>query len=137
MKVMMDFMKTMFSLPVPIMLWLGLLTMINIVVPLFFIRTLEGIVTIAAFIAAAITMIMLFHAKGFVRLLGLGQIYWVPLVIWFWTRLELAPPSSLFRYWMWSVIILNTISIAIDTVDIVRYIKGERGYRLREGEDPM
>ncbi len=126
MKAMMDFMKTMFSLPVHVRLWLGLLMMINMAVPLAFITTPEGIVTILAAIAGVITMTMLFQAKGFVRLMGLGHIYWVPLVIWFWTRLELAPPGSLFRYWMWSIIILNTISIVIDTLDIVRYIKGER-----------
>lgn len=126
MKAMMDLMKTMFSLPVPIRLWLGLLMMINMAVALFFITTPEGIVTILAAIAGVITMTMLFQAKGFVRLMGLGHIYWVPLVIWFWTRLELAPPGSLFRYWMWSIIVLNTISIVIDTIDIVRYIYGER-----------
>jgi hypothetical protein len=126
MKAMMDLMKTMFSLPVPTRLWLGLLMMINMAVPLFFITTLEGIMTIAAAIAGVITMTILFQAKGFVRLMGLGHIYWVPLVIWFWARLELASPGSLFRYWMWSIIVLNTISIVIDTIDIVRYIKGER-----------
>ena len=126
MKAMIAFMKTMFSLPMPARIWLGLLTMMNMALPLIFITTPEGIATLAAALAGVITMTLLFQAKGFVRLMGLGHIYWVPLVIWFWMRLELAPPDSLFFYWMWSIILLNTISLVIDTSDIVRYIKGER-----------
>ena len=126
MNTMIAFMKTMFSLPVPSRIWLGLLMMINMAVPLVFIKTPEGIMTILAAMAGVITMTMLYKAKGFVRLMGLGHVYWVPLVIWFWMRLELAPSGSLFYYWMWSIIVLNTISIVIDTIDIVRYIKGER-----------
>ena len=95
-------------------------------VPLAFIKTPEGIVTILAAMAGVITMTMLYQAKGFVRLMGLGHVYWVPLVIWFWMRLELAPSGSLFYYWMWSIIVLNSISLVIDTIDIVRYINGER-----------
>jgi hypothetical protein len=73
MKAMMDFMKTMFSLPVHIRLWLGLLMMINMAVPIAFITTPEGFVTILAAIAGVITMTMLFQGKGFVRLMGLGH----------------------------------------------------------------
>ncbi len=126
MKAMMDLMKTMFSLPVPVRIWLAILMILNMAVPLVFIATPEGMATIASAMAGVITMTWLYQAKGFVRLMGIGHIYWVPLVLWFLTRLELAEPGSLFFYWMLSIIVLNTISLVIDTMDIFRYVKGER-----------
>lgn len=88
MKAMIDFMKTMFSLPMPIRLWLGLLMTLNIVLPLIFISTPEGKLTLAAAMAGAMTMSMIFQKQGFVRLLGIGHVYWIPLVMWLLSRLE-------------------------------------------------
>ncbi len=126
MKAMMNFMRTLFSLPMPIRIWLGLLMFLNMVVPLFYIRTPEGIATLAAAMAGAVTMTIINERLGFVRLMGIGHIYWIPQVIWFWFRLDLASPGSLFQYWMWSIIVLNSVSILIDLIDIIKYIQGER-----------
>ena len=131
MKAMMNFMRTMFSLPMPIRIWLGLLMFLNMVVPLFYIKTLEGIATLAAAMAGAVTMTIINERLGFIRLMGIGHITWLPLVIWFWFRLDLADPDSLFLYWMWSIIILNTVSIIIDAIDIIKYIQGERAPYVR------
>ena len=119
-------MKTLFSLPVPIGLWLGLLMFLNMVVPLFYIRTPEGIAALAAAMAGAVTMTIINERLGFVRLMGIGHIYWIPLVVFFWWRIDSAQSGSLFHYWMWSIIVLNSVSILIDSVDIRKYIKGDR-----------
>ena len=54
MKAMMNFMRTMFSLPMPIGIWLGLLMFFNMAVPLLYLRTPEGIATLAAAMAGAV-----------------------------------------------------------------------------------
>lgn len=131
MKAMIGFMKTMFSLPAPIRLWLGLLMALNMFVPFLFITTPEAQWTVVAAIAGAMTMAKIFQARGFVRLIGIGHIYWVPLVIWFAMRLDAAPSGGLFRYWMLSIIVLNSISIVIDVIDVLRYIKGDRAPFVR------
>ena len=59
-------------------------------------------------------------------LLGIGHIVWVPMVAWLWTRLEVAPASSLFGYWLLATIILVSLSLLIDAVDVIRYLRGER-----------
>ena len=79
-----------------------------------------------AAIVGAVTMTIVHQAKGFVRLLGIGHIYWVPPVLWFWFRMDLATSGGLFWYWMWSIIVLNTLSILVDAIDIIRYLKGDR-----------
>ncbi len=60
------------------------------------------------------------------RLLGIGHVVWVPMVPWLWTRLGVAPASSLFRYWLLATIVLVSLSLLIDAVDVIRYLRGER-----------
>jgi hypothetical protein len=49
------------------------------------------------------------------------------MVPWLVTRLDNTSFESFFGYWMASVIGLNTLSLIIDGIDVLRYIKGERG----------
>ncbi len=74
----------------------------------------------------ALLQIAIFSAKGFVRLLGIGHVVWVPMVAWLWTRLEGVPAGSLFRYWLLATIVLVSLSVLIDAIDVIRYLRGER-----------
>ena len=74
----------------------------------------------------ALLQIAIFTAKGFVRLLGIGHLVWVPMVAWLGTRLEVAPASSGFRYWLLATIVLVSLSLLVDAVDVIRYLRGER-----------
>jgi uncharacterized membrane protein len=71
-------------------------------------------------------MTAIFGAKGFVRLLGIGHIAWVPMIPWLWTRLDFTSFGSFFGYWLIAVIVLDSLSLIFDAVDILRYIRGER-----------
>ncbi len=106
--------------------WIMLLMMVNMVIPLFYLGTLEGKVVLGAFVFGALLQGGIFSAKGFVRLLGIGHIAWVPMVAWLWTRLDVGPASSLFRYWLLATIVLVSLSLLIDAVDVIRYLRGER-----------
>ncbi len=126
MKSMMKFMKTMLIMPIHWQVWLGVLILANMVVPFFFIHTLEAQVVVATFIVGLVIMSVIFSVKGFVRLLGIGHIGWLLLVFWLWTRLDHAPADSIFGYWLMAVVVLNSLSLIIDTIDVFRYVKGER-----------
>lgn len=130
MKVMMDFNKTLLLMPKPWLVWLALLVAANLVVPLFYITTREGQVVVVAILVGAVIQMVIFGAKGFVRLLGLGHILWVPMVPWLWTRLDQDSSGSIFGYWLLAVIVLDSLSLMIDVVDVIRYIKGERAPQL-------
>ncbi len=131
MSIMIEFMKTMFVNGKGLAAWISLLLAANLVGPLLFINTLEGQVVLAALVAGAFTQTMLFAAKGFVRLLGIGHVFWVPLIPWLWSRLDELPPSGPFGYWVAAVMILNSISLLVDAADVVRYIRGDRTPHLR------
>ncbi len=126
MKAMFYFLRTMLTFPKPWVGWIMLLMMVNMVIPLFYLGTLEGKVVLGAFVFGALLQGGIFSAKGFVRLLGIGHIAWVPMVAWLWTRLDVAPASSLLRYWLLATIVLVSLSLLIDAVDVIRYARGER-----------
>ncbi len=126
MKFFIRFNKALMSMPMPWPLWLGLLVMANLLAPIYFFEALEAWVVLATFLAGAAIMMALFAAKGFVRLLGLGHILWIPMVPWLWTRLDLLEPGGLMAYWIGAVVALNGISLIIDAIDVVRYVTGDR-----------
>jgi hypothetical protein len=126
MKVMIEFTKTMLLLPKPWLGWMGLLVAVNMVIPLYYIHTREAKVVLIAAMFGLMIMTAIFGAKGFVRLLGIGHIAWVPMIPWLWTRLDFTSFGSFFGYWLIAVIVLDSLSLIFDAVDILRYIRGER-----------
>lgn len=126
MKAMMNFTKAMMSMPIHWQVWLGALVAANIVVPVYFIHTLEAQVILPTAIVGLVIMSIIFSEKGFVRLMGIGHIGWFPMVFWLWTRLDHAPADSTLSCWIMTVIVLNSLSLLIDTVDVLRYVHSER-----------
>ena len=145
---MLGFFKAVFSMPGPIVVWVMFLFSVNLIPALIFIETLEARVVLGGLVAGAILQTWIFSKKGFVRLLGLGHVLWLPMVVWLgyrtlflclrshrrpWKslclrshrqresrhRVPLADPGSLFAY-------VNSLSLAIDTIDVIRYVRGNR-----------
>ena len=126
MNAMMGFTKGLMSLPMPWPQWLGLLFVVNIGGSIYFFEALEGKVVLVVFLAGAVFMMAIFARMGFVRLLGIGHILWVPMIPWLWSRLDQVGPSDPLGYWITAVMILDGISVIIDVIDVFRYLRGER-----------
>lgn len=86
-----------------------------------------ALVTLIATIAMSLTTYWIFLQLGFVRLLGLGHLpFWIPLAYYFYQQIKRQDmPTWPHRILM---IALATISISLifDTIDVARYILGER-----------
>ena len=107
-------------------LWNIALAAVNIT-SLYFIDTTEARVVLGVMVISIIHMTEIYRRLGFVRLMGTGHILWVPMVPWLWMRLDQTPPlDSTFKYWLMIVIVMNTLSLVLDGVDVSRYIKGDR-----------
>ena len=120
------FNKGVMRMPVQWQLWQMLLVVANLIVPILFLDRLESQMVLVAIVVAAGLMTLLTALTGFTRLLGLGHIPWVPLVYFLWTRLDQIPADDLFGLWLRILMVLNCLSLAIDTVDTIRYVAGER-----------
>lgn len=110
----------------PWSIWLGVLMLVNMMGPLFFLDTAEGQATLAVFMASAMLMMGLFAALGWVRLLGAGHFLWLGLVPWLWLRLDSIEPATALYYGVVVVIAMNSASLAIDIVTSVQWLLGAR-----------
>ncbi len=120
------FNKGIMSMPMYWQLWLMLLVTFNLNIPLFFLNRLETQVVVGALVASMILMTVLTAISGFTRLLGLGHIFWIPLLYFLWMRLEQNPADDFFGLWLRVLMIINAASLIIDVIDVGRYIAGDR-----------
>lgn len=112
--------------PVPVRLWLVLLVFANMAMPLFFINSLESQVVLVGFFLSFTLMIALTSRFGFTRILGLGHIFWVPMLVFLWPRLSQLPANNVLGIWIRVLMGLNIVSLVFDTIDVIRYFSGDR-----------
>jgi hypothetical protein len=115
----------------PWRLWVGLLAFLNLIAPLAFLDRPDAQWTLAAIAVAGVCMVALAQLQGFTRLLGLGHIWWVPLIWYLIDRGALSDPGlnrEWFVLWRDAVVAANALSLVIDTVDVVRFLTGRSRY---------
>ena len=126
MKAFIKFNKGMMRMPFHWQLWLLLLVAVNAIIPLFLVNRLEAQVVLGTMVANMMLMTLLTGLTGFSRLLGLGHFPWLLLLYFLWTRLDQIPADDFFGIWIRVLMVLNVLSLAIDSVDVARYVAGER-----------
>ncbi len=126
MKAFIKFNKGVLKMPVLWQIWLAVLVATNLVVPMFFLQRLEAQVVLGTFLASFALMTFLTGRYGFTRILGLGHILWVPMLAFLVARLGDIPDNDAFGIWIRAVIVLNSLSLVIDAIDVIRYIAGDR-----------
>lgn len=110
--------------PLWVRLWLVLLGGGNIAGAFLYWETPEAKV-VPACLPVAMTIMAALTAKfGFSRILGVGHFVWFPLIAWIVMRLPHPDPGV--DLWLRIVVGLNAISLAIDVVDLRRWLRGER-----------
>ncbi len=120
------FNKGVLKMPVLWQVWLAALVATNLVVPMFFLQRLEAWVVLGTFLASLALMTFLTGRFGFTRIVGLGHILWVPMLAFSVVRLGDLPGNYAFGVWIQALIVLNSVSLVIDAVDVIRYIAGDR-----------
>ena len=115
------------KMPPGVKVWLLALIAANIIVPAFFISTREAQIVILTMLGSMMLMTALTAWGSFTRLLGLGHILWIPLLVYLWRSLQGYPINTGMVLWLRVLMVLNTMSLGIDTVDVVRYLRGDRG----------
>jgi hypothetical protein len=94
---------------------------------LLFIQHVEAQVALGAVGVAALAQALIYQRKGFIRLLGVTHVVWIPMVTWMALRIETLPrEETAFRMWLIALVATNAVSLAIDAWDATRFIRGER-----------
>ncbi len=118
--------KSILKMPTPWLVWIMLLLVVNMIVPIFYIQTLEAQLTLVAMMSGVVAQSIIHARLGFVKLLGLGHVLWIPLVIWLGLRIGDVGIGDGFGIWLASLVLLNTISLIIDSVGVIQFILGNR-----------
>lgn len=125
MRTMLDFTRHIFSMPMAWRVWIAVLFLTNMSA-VFFLPRLEASVVLAGLMFGAILQMVLFARFGFVRLLGAGHFHWLPMVVWLGSRLDSIRADAVYHPWVVAVMVVCGLSLAVDIVDVARYIAGER-----------
>ena len=129
MKPLVDFVRNIFKMPMVWWPWMVGLPLLNLS-SIFFLPRMEAWVVLGTGLLAATIMTVL-HAKlGYVRLVGVGHFVWIPMLIWLVLRLDRIPEGTLYFGWLLTLIAVDTLSLLIDIVDFVRYLRGDRTSRF-------
>jgi hypothetical protein len=124
MQTMIRFMQHVMRMPMPWPLWVAVLFLTNMGAVAFLPRV-EAWVVLGGLGLGAMLQMGIFARLGFVRLLGLGHFHWFAMVPWLLSRLDTIADPLMYR-WVVAVSVACGISLAIDTIDVLRYLRGER-----------
>lgn len=93
---------------------------------LYFINTSYGLVNLLAVLAGVSVMAVIYAKLGFVRLLGIGHVFWIPMLVWFALDMPDKVQTPALYSWVLTLMVFNAISLVIDTIDVARYAAGDR-----------
>jgi hypothetical protein len=106
-------------------IWAIALILVN-AASLAFVHTIYGQANLAAVLAAIAVMVVIHARFGYVRLLGVGHVFWIPMIAWFVTDLPDRSAEPALYHWVVTLVLFNSACLVVDAVDLARFIAGER-----------
>jgi len=96
-------------------IWAAWLVAVNVAC-LLFLEHVEAQVALGAVGVAVVIQVLVYQRRGFIRILGVTHLPWIPMLAWMTLRLDtLSARDGAFA-----------VSLAIDVWDATRFIRGER-----------
>ena len=93
---------------------------------LIFITHVEAQVVLAVTAIAVAGQTLLYQRMGFTRVLGTTHALWIPMFAWMAMRLDTIAYEPALANWLLLLFATNLVSLVVDTVDAIRFLRGER-----------
>lgn len=126
----MSFSEAIATQPQWIQLWLNVLLLGAFVAPLLLLiwkaSRKAGVVTLVSSLIGGATIQYLFSVMGYVKLLGIGHILWLPVVVFLMAQQARGDMPNWPRRIIWFIITVISISLVFDFIDVIRWVLGER-----------
>lgn len=106
-------------------LWCVWLVGVNVAC-LWFIAHIEAQVVLTVTAIAVAGQTLIYRRIGFTRILGSTHILWVPMFAWMATRIDTIAAEPALANWLVLLFATNLISLVVDAIDSVRFLRGER-----------
>ena len=111
-------------------LWCAWLVGVNAAC-LYFIPHIEAQVVLAVTAIAVAGQVLIYRRIGFTRILGATHVLWIPMFGWMATRIDSIMDEPALANWLVLLFATNMVSLVVDTIDAVRYLRGERAPHYR------
>jgi hypothetical protein len=115
--------------PVP-RLWCVWLVGVNLAC-LYFITHIEAQVVLTVTTIAVVGQTLIYQRIGFTRILGSTHVLWIPMVAWMATRIDTIMREPALAEWFVLLFATKLVSLVVDTIDAVRFLRGERAPHYR------
>lgn len=120
------------ELPRALDVWGAALNFPQLAGGLYFIGTLEGSLVLGSWLLVMLTAGYIHRHQRFSRLIGLCQVWWLPVLPALIQGAVGQTEISVFSVWLWYVCVTMVISLVLDVYDIHRYVSAaDRTYRKR------
>jgi hypothetical protein len=93
---------------------------------LYFITHVEAQAVLVVTAIAVSAQTLIYERIGFTRILGSTHFLWVPMFAWMATRIDTIMADPALAAWLAVLFVTNMVSLVIDTIDAVRFVRGER-----------
>ncbi len=127
------FTEGLLRMPLYTQIWLVVLGIANSAPAIYWLQHVESRVVLITFVVNVFLMLALTARYGFRRILGAGHFLWYPLILYLLIRMDSIEDSDM-RVWLVTLIVLNTVSLIIDTVDVAKWLRGDREELVDFGE---
>lgn len=101
-------------------MWVSFLMVINVASIAFWEEPLAKLIFMT-FMISAMLMLGLYSKYGYVKLLGMGHILWIPLIPYVLTKLPVADDT--FNNYVVAFLVTISISLVMDIVDVWKYFR--------------
>jgi len=93
---------------------------------LLFIAHIEAQVVLTTTAIAVVVQAFIYGRIGFTRILGSTHVLWLLMFAWMATRITSISSEPQLASWLMLLFITNLGSLVIDTIDAIRFLRGER-----------
>jgi hypothetical protein len=120
------FFSELLSQPTWVAVWVFILMAVNLAGLVFWSEPLAKLIVVV-FMLSAMLMMGLYAAFGFKRILGLGHVFWIPLLGYLLVYLREA--EGVFANYLLLLSLLIGVSLIFDVRDVWSYVSSKRAQR--------
>ena len=108
--------------------WVYLLIFVNGILPVFFLPKFTAIIVLVSALIGLFIGLVLTHAMGFSKILGLMHLPWIPMVLFqlYYLNQQNYSLKSYHDVWLVSSLIISILSLIVDFKDIHDFLLSTR-----------
>ncbi|MEC9282271.1 MAG: hypothetical protein VX642_06135 [Bdellovibrionota bacterium] len=106
--------------------WCSVIIMYNIIWPLFLLNLWQAQLVTSVFVLVFVTKVLIHKKYGYKRVLGMANLYWVPMLTFILRNTITIEMSPVEITWIYGMIIVNLMSLILDFKEVKLWFSGDK-----------